>query len=75
MEQKSYRENVRKNAVKDLIGMGVIFGKDPQAASSTETELCFEAVKAIGAHPKHAYYGAHSAAYNYFNKVWEKMQK
>lgn len=41
MEQKSYRENVRKNAVNDLIGMGVVFGKDPQAASSTETELCF----------------------------------
>ena len=43
MKQKSYRETVKENAVKDLIGMGVVFGKDPQAASSTETELCFEA--------------------------------
>lgn len=75
MEQKSYRETVKENAVKDLIRMGVVFGKDPQAASSTETEMCFEVAKAIGAHPKHVYYGARSAAYNYFNKVWEKMQK
>lgn len=29
MEQKSYRETVKENAVKDLIGMGVVFGKDP----------------------------------------------
>lgn len=75
MEMENYREIVKENAVRDLIGMGVKFGQNPDAASYSETKKCFEAAKAIGARPKHIYYGSYTAAYNYFNKVWRKMQQ